>query len=88
VGRPGGAVVGRGTRVARDLTGADRASTAWRRVSWVCGIRNGRVTGPRRRPVRVRLARARQPRPGIPWRDQGLAARVSRRDVGRRAVLR
>ena len=40
------------------------------------------------RPVRVRLAGARQPRPGVAWRDQALAVGLHRRHPDRRDRLR
>ena len=42
----------------------------------------------RSRPVRVRLARAGQPRPRVAWRHPHLAAGLSRGDPGRHAVVR
>ena len=88
VGRAGGAVACRRARVARDLPRAHRAPTAGQPVARPALSGAGGLLARRGRPVRFRLARARQPRPGIPWRDQDLAARLPGRDDGRRTVLR
>ena len=74
VGRAGGAVACRRAGVARDLPGAHGAPAAWRPIARPALSGAGGLLARRGRPVRFRLAGARQPRPGIPWRDQDLAA--------------